>query len=154
MSFMSDTFDVMRAMGYYHHSAEPLAWIHPGESCVGPSWFARSNPNTSNRIITSHPRPIPHIFSAPWTQKGEFALVACPKPDSTRHIPLALAHANIKNLLILRPPPKHNYVKRTFGSFFHWCTGTVLCLLVVHFIGEIGPDDGPPVTWIAKLSGT
>jgi hypothetical protein len=114
------------------------------ESCVGPSWFARSNPNASNRIITSHPRPIPHIFSAPWTQKGEFPLVACPKPDSTRHIPLALAHANIKNLLILRPPPKHNYVKRTFGSFFHWCTGTVLCLLA-HFIGEIGPDDGPPV---------
>jgi hypothetical protein len=25
MSFMSDAFDVMRAMGYYHHSAVPLA---------------------------------------------------------------------------------------------------------------------------------
>ena len=35
MSFMSDAFDVMRAMGYYHHSAVPLAWIHPSESCVG-----------------------------------------------------------------------------------------------------------------------
>ena len=31
------------------------------ESCVGPSWFARSNPNASNRIITSHPMPLPHI---------------------------------------------------------------------------------------------
>jgi hypothetical protein len=25
MSFMSDAFDVMRAMGYYHHSVVPLA---------------------------------------------------------------------------------------------------------------------------------
>ena len=65
--------------------------------------------------------------------------------NQTQHVTFLLPwHANIKNLLILRPPPKHNYVKRTFGSFFHWCTGTVLCLLA-HFIGEIGPDDGPPV---------
>lgn len=60
MSFISDAFDVMRAMGYYHHSAVPLAWIHPGERAV---WVPRGLPV----LIPMHPT-------------GSSQAIPCPSP--------------------------------------------------------------------------
>ena len=143
------------------------------ESCVGPSWFARSNPNASNRIITSHPMPLPHIsrllelrkVNLPWllvqnqTQHVTFLLPWLMPTSKTYWSSDPHPSTTMSNVLLVR-----SFIDALALCYVCWLISLVrLGPMMVHrchrvlIAWYVAPKSCQRiwwrVTWIVKLSG-